>query len=980
MRGNEPAAEAQNKPDVWETFLVGLRYRDGRIIQLTGNRPVSLDKSEYVWFVYNGKVDVFIAHAEDGQPVGARNHLFRVSARHVMFGMNLQDTPISLMMVGAPGTQLLRVSLSSLVDLATDAEFTELVALAVDDWITLLSSIIPDALPPRDHEILEPDANITLKNTDIAYPRKGVVWVKHLAGSSLVAGNDTIPLQEADYPFPISTQTWLQSVGPSKLAVADTETAFSQPEAWTWLERFHQVALKSIIAKSAQEQAAESSRLADKVRADSQGMKRAYSELASILSPEVSLPNLTEGQEPLLVACQLVGNAMGVSISAPPSALKQLSQSRVLYNIAAASRIRMRKVALRGRWWKDDNGPFLAFLGEEKRPVALLPTSGHSYALHDPVSNTQTPVDAILASQLDFLAVSFYRPFPNRPLKASDLIKFGLQTSRRDLISVLVMGLFVGLLGIIPPIAIGTLFDTIIPGAQQSLLLQVAALLLVVAITTALFQITRDSAVLRIEGKMESTLQAATIDRLFDLPPRFFRDYTAGDLGMRAMGIGVIRQTLSRVAVAAVLSSLFSIFNLILLFAYSSTLAVTALILVVILIAIIVIAGFIQVRYERAMVAVEGRLSGTVLQFVNGISKFRVAGAEQRAFAFWARGFTEQRSAAYKARTIANRLIIFDSIFPIIASMVIFWLAVSSTNPLSIGAFLAFNAAFVQFLGNAIGLGAAFTEVLQIVPTYERVKPVLQTLPEVDEAKADPGEQSGSIEISHVSFRYTEDGPLVLNDISLTINPNEFVAFVGPSGSGKSTILRLLLGFEKPESGAILYDGHDLAGLDVRSVRRQIGAVLQTDKVMTRDIYTNIVGSTGLGMEEAWEAATMAGLDEDIKWMPMGMQTLVSEGGSTLSGGQRQRLLIARAIAPKPRMIFFDEATSALDNRTQEIISKSLESLAATKVVIAHRLSTIMKADRIYVVEKGHIVQTGNYQELIEQVGLFAELAKRQLG
>jgi ATP-binding cassette subfamily C protein len=311
--------------------------------------------------------------------------------------------------------------------------------------------------------------------------------------------------------------------------------------------------------------------------------------------------------------------------------------------------------------------------------------------------------------------------------------------------------------------------------------------------------------------------------------------------------------------------------------------------------------------------------------------------------------------------------------------MVIFWLTVSSTNRLSTGSFLAFNAAFVQFLTNAIALGAAFTAVLQVVPTYERVKPLLQALPEVDDAKSDPGELGGSIEVSHVSFRYTENGPLVLSDVSLTVNPNEFVAFVGPSGSGKSTILRLLLGFEKPEAGAILYDGHDLSGLDVRSVRRQIGVVLQSGKVMTADIYTNIVGASGLSIEDAWEAARMAGFDEDLKYMPMGMQTLVNEGGSTLSGGQRQRLLIARAIATKPRMIFFDEATSALDNRTQEIISRSLESLAATKVVIAHRLSTIMKADHIYVVEKGQIVQHGAYQELINQTGLFADLAQRQI-
>jgi NHLM bacteriocin system ABC transporter ATP-binding protein len=979
MRGNGATPEAQNEPSAWDTFLIGLRYREGRIVELAGNNPIFLNDNENVWFVYSGKADVFTSHVENGVPVGQRIHLFRVTDRQALFGINMLDRPIGLMVAGVQDTQLLRVSRATLVELARNPEFAQLVATVVGDWIALLSSVMSSGLPPRDHEALEPGSEIALEENQVAYPNRGVVWVKHLSGISRVAGTVNVSLQEADNLFPISTYTWLQSVGQSKLQIIDTETALSHHDAWIYLERFHNVVLNSIVANTNQEEAAESKRLEDKVKADSLHMKDAFSELASILYPDIRTVTVDGGQDPLLVACELVGKALNITIKAPPGALGQVSQVRALTNIVAASRIRMRKVALRSEWWNDDHGPLVGFLGQEHRPVALLPTARRSYVLHDPVNGTKAPVTPDLASQLDFHAVSFYRPFPVRPLSASDLIRFGIQACRRDLLTLILMGVIVGLLGIALPIATGTIFDTIIPSAQQSLLLQAAALLLVVALTTAAFQITRDIAVLRIEGKMEASLQAATIDRLLDLPPRFFRNYTSGDLGMRAMGIGLIRQTLSRVAIAAILSSFFSIFNLILLFIYSGTLAFAALVIVLILIAVIVAAGYIQVRYERATVAVEGRISGTVLQFINGIAKFRVAGAEPRAFAFWARQFTEQRRLAYRARTISNRLATFNAVFPVLSAMAVFWLAVSNGSRLSTGAFLAFNAAFAQFLSNAIALGAAFTAVLQVVPTYERVKPLLQTLPEVDDAKSDPGELRGSIEVSHVSFRYSENGPLVLNDVSLSINPNEFVAFVGPSGSGKSTILRLLLGFEKPESGAILYDGHDLSGLDVRSVRRQIGVVLQGGKVMTADIFTNITGSSGLTLEDAWEAARLAGLDEDLTEMPMGMQTLVNEGGSTLSGGQRQRLLIARAIVNKPRIIFFDEATSALDNRTQDIISRSLESLAATKVVIAHRLSTIMKADRIFVVQKGQIVQSGTYEELLDQTGLFADLAKRQI-
>jgi NHLM bacteriocin system ABC transporter ATP-binding protein len=984
MEGTGATAEAQNESNAWNTFLMSLRYREGRISELVGNNPIVLDDADYAWFVYRGKADVFVSHVESGQPVGARTHLFRVSDRHAVFGMSRaaqpegESTALALLVGGAQGTQLLRVSRATLDQLGRE-EFADLVAMVLDNWISLLSSTLTSALPPRDHEVLEPGREISLGADQVAYPRRGVVWVKHLAGSSQVAGATEIALGEADGFFPISMQTWLRPTQAMRLQVIDTQAGLKQGDVWNYLKAFHSVVLNSLRATAQREEAAESQRLNDKVQSDLLRMKDAYFELASILYPEATVSSVEIGQDPLLTASQLVGNALHITIKAYPRALTELSQNRALLNIAAASRVRIRKVALRGEWWHEDNGPLLAFQGEERHPVALLPTSTRSYVLIDPVTQTRQPVDAALARQLDFHGVSFYRPFPDRPLRAMDLLRFGLQACRRDLMTLLLMGLLVGLLGITMPIAVGAIFDTIIPSAQPSLLLQISVLLLVVALSTAAFQITRDLAVLRIEGKMEVALESATFDRLLDLPPAFFRNYTAGDLGLRALGIGVIRQTLSRVAVSALLSSVFSIFNLILLFFYSAPLAVAALVLVLILTTVIIAAGYIQVRYERAMSAVQGRISGTVLQFINGIAKFRVAGAEQRAFAFWARAFSEQRRLAYKARLVANRLAIFTTVFSVVASMIIFWLTASSAGQLSTGGFLAFNAAFVQFLANAVALGTAFTAVLQVVPIYERVQPLLHTLPEVDDAKSDPGELSGSIEVSHISFRYTPNGPLILTDVSLQINPNEFVAFVGPSGSGKSTILRLLLGFETPEAGAILFDGHDLSGLDVRAVRRQIGVVLQSGKVMSADIYTNIAGSSGLSMDDAWEAARMAGLEEDIIFMPMGMQTVVNEGGSTLSGGQRQRLLIARAIASKPRIIFFDEATSALDNRTQEIISKSLESLAATKVVIAHRLSTIINADRIYVVAKGQIVQSGTYQELIQQSGLFAELATRQL-
>jgi ATP-binding cassette subfamily C protein len=426
------------------------------------------------------------------------------------------------------------------------------------------------------------------------------------------------------------------------------------------------------------------------------------------------------------------------------------------------------------------------------------------------------------------------------------------------------------------------------------------------------------------------------------------------------------------------LTGVFSIFNVFLLFYFSAPLAVIVVLTVSAAFAVSILAGYRRLLQQRVLADVEGQISGMVFQFLNGISKFRAAGVENRAFTEWARRFSVQRQLSFHAGLINNRLTVFNSIFPILAAMLIFAFALQDTE-MTTGTFLAFFAAFTQFLLAVLTLSNALVVLFEVVPTYERLKPITTSTPEVDETKASPGTLTGEIEISRVSFRYTADGPQILHDVSFQIQAGEFVAIVGPSGSGKSTLLRLLLGFEQPEAGALYLDGQDLNNLDITAVRQQLGVVLQNGQVMTGDIFSNIIGVANLTLEDAWAAAEVAGLKYDIENMPMGMHTLVSEGGSTLSGGQRQRLLIARAIARKPRILFFDEATSALDNQTQAAVSSSLENLDATRIVIAHRLSTIINADRIFVMDKGRIVQQGKYADLIREPGLFADLARRQL-
>lgn len=681
----------------------------------------------------------------------------------------------------------------------------------------------------------------------------------------------------------------------------------------------------------------------------------------------------------LYIACKMVGEHIGINVK-PPNA-NQLNNTRdPVALIANNSGFRCRQVVLKDRWWHDDNGSLLAFIEDNDSPVALIQKTPKCYVLVDPDTGSEQLVTGQIAGTIAPVAYMFYRPLPEKPLQVMDIIRFGLPKSmKRDIVVMLLMGIAGGLLGMFVPIANGILFDAIIPASDSGLLLQMGLVLLSVIVSLFLLDLTRNMAMLRIEGRMDSSIQAAVWDRLLSLPVTFFRGYSAGDLSMRANSINAIRQSLSGVALTAIFGGIFSSFNFFLLFYYDVKMALAAAVMVFIATVVTIVIGILQVKRQRMLLHIEGKITGTILQIINGITKFRMAAAEKRAFFIWAKLFGEMKETDFQARTLANIHAVFNVFFPVVTTIVLFHMIASGSNVLSPGKFIAFYAAFSTFLGAMLMMSSAVVSSLNILPLYERAKPILQTIPEVLESRNDSGELTGEIEVKHIHFRYKADQPSVLHDLNLHIHSGEFIALVGASGCGKSTLLRLLLGFESPESGSILLDGQDLKMLDIRSVRSQFGVVLQNGKVMSGDIFTNIVGSSNLTIDEAWEAAEMAGLDEDIRQMPMGMHTMVSEGGSTLSGGQRQRLLIARAIAKKPGILLFDEATSALDNVTQATVSKSLEMLKATRIVIAHRLSTIRNADRILVLDKGHIVQAGSYDELMQREGLFSELAKRQL-
>ncbi len=1006
---------------------VGARAREhilmyGSPTDVGSDRPFAV-AGDLLWFVESGFVDVFmVTTGSDGQ-TGPREHIARVVQGGALIGFGAPlPTGASLLAVGAADTRLWSLAIADLREaiarddariavaphddvvpseardlLVTENSLRHDVVLLAERWAASICAGITSDAPPRKNvaELLG-DGTVSLTIGTSARPSVDLVWID-VEGIALLAGRAALPLASGVL-HPIARALWVKAASP--LEIRSVPSADIGDALWTSLANLQVTALQAAMENAARAVDAVEKRRARQAEENASALGGALRTLAGAMRltgddrrPNRARPRDDGAYDALLTAMRRVGEVVGVTIT-PPETLAWVGVEEPVDAVARSSRFRTRRVMLTGQWWKRDAGPLLGFLdgGSSREAVALLPRPGGGYDMHRK-SQPKVRVTAASAALLIPTGTAIYRPFPATSLALRDVLRFALHGCWRDIIVVGLLGAVGGALAMVIPFSIGLLFDTVIPSADRSQLLQLAMVLIVVAMASMTFELVRTIALLRVEGRMQVTVQAALWDRLLELPTSFFRTYAAGDLAVRAMSIDGIRALLTGTVTTALVAGIFSVFNFAMMFVYSSALAWRGMALILVLLVVTLVAGWLQLSTQRHVSTLRGKTSGLVLQLLSSIAKLRVAGAEVRAFAIWARHFGEQRRQQFRSRFVRNAYGTLNIALPTFALMVIFAAATAMmqadaaaaargaapTAPLRTGEFLAFLAAFSACLAGTLSTGASLLTAAGIVPLYEQARPIFTTAPEVGETKRDPGILEGDIEAQHLRFRYLPDAPLVLNDLSFRIRPGECIALVGPSGSGKSSIIRALLGFEALETGSIYLDGHDMSGLDMRAVRRQIGVVLQQSRLNAGDIYANIVGSSLATEEDAWAAAEMAGLATDIREMPMGMNTVISEGGGTLSGGQRQRLMIARAFVRRPKIVLFDEATSALDNHAQAIVSESLAKLRATRIIVAHRLSTVMGADRILVVMSGQIVEHGTYAELMRLNGAFAELARRQL-
>ncbi|MDD6051711.1 MAG: NHLP bacteriocin export ABC transporter permease/ATPase subunit [Clostridiales bacterium] len=701
----------------------------------------------------------------------------------------------------------------------------------------------------------------------------------------------------------------------------------------------------------------------------------AFAQMANLVSSERVISSLTNDRK---LAEEAIGDILRYYHVRSQDVPEQLTDvNEVLEYLLRPSGIMRRTVKLTKDWYQDAVG---AMLGTKKdgSVVALLPRGAGGYTCKDYATGKTMRINRKNADEFDEDAICFYLPFPLRRLGIADLLTYCFRQLRAwDYALMLLLAALATALGLVTPAISRYLYGPVLSLGSKALLVGAVLTLLCVMLSNSLLSVIRSILGASITTRMELSVESAVMMRVLSLPVDFFKQYSAGELSSRVGHISNLCSMMLNAVFSTGLTAVFSLVYIAQVFAYAPALAMPAIIITLLTVAVSLITTMMQMRISEKQLTEAGKESGMVYALLGGVAKIKNAGAEKRAFARWSRQYTNAARYLYQPPMLLRLSGTFTTAITLLGTIVLYYAAISSQ--LAMADYMAFSSAYGMVSGAFTALAGIVITLAQIRPVLKLVQPILETEPEVDLNRQVVTRLRGGIELNNVSFRYNDSMPFVLDDLSLKIRPGQYVAIVGKTGCGKSTLMRILLGFEKPQKGAVYYDGRDISTMDLKSLRRKIGVVMQSGSLFQGDIYSNItISAPQLTLEEAWEAAEMAGMAEDIRKMPMGMNTLISEGQGGISGGQRQRLMIARAIAPKPKILMFDEATSALDNITQRTVSESLDKLKCTRIVIAHRLSTIRHCDRIIVLDKGKIVEDGTYEELLGLNGYFSELVKRQ--
>ena len=950
-----------------------------------------LDSEEHFWIVERGYVDVFAVRIDaEGDSAEHRRRPFvaRVEEGGGFTGVaaiaSRLEPPHRLALLAVPGRDTV-LQTRRRRDLAARNAFTLDSVMLIDTWVSALSEFAAhvNETDYRRLELLEADPGVPYEaDAQISAHHLDVLWVSANRPLSFV-GDGRLTL-DAGEVLPLTERTWFSLPEPAEVTALRTPGAIQTERLWRSLDRFTEFLLViSELVWHAQVNR-KMSREARHSRAKADTRDMMYRNLLEVLKGPSKLPPAGGANEPLRAAVEAVAMAQGVPrpLNFAKAPVRSTDVRHAVAQLIQPSGLRLRPIRLEPGWEREDGPSFLGFDAEDKtRPLAVTRYGGRFRAF-DPSSGDSRTVGPGLAKRIAATAVKLYAPLPAGVRTGLDATLEALRGARRDIAWIVGTAALTGLLALLVPVLTGKLLGEIIPRVDWPMWVAALIALALGSLFTAVLSVVGALSMLRIETRADEALQAAVWSRLVSLPATFFRKYVAGDLADRANGVTMIRRILTGATAGGVISGVFSLFSYALLFWYNVELALWAGAIMIVLAGGTWFFSVRQIRHHREAFRAQGAIDGLVVQMIAAIDKLRQTNTEVHLLARWAELYGKQKLETLKARYWSAGLASFTPLFSTFATMAILALifynliAVETPDEFTLSDFISFHSAFGQFLGGMTGVAGSMTAMVAIIPLFERVQPILEAAPEFSGTPL--GEIRGRLEFQNVTFSYPASSREVLRQVTIDIQPGERVAFVGPSGAGKSTLYRLLLGFEQPTEGTVLVDGRDLATLEMGSVRRQMGVVLQHMNVISGSIYKNISSNVALTMDQAWEAARMTGLAEDIESMPMGMHTMLPEGGGGLSGGQKQRLLLARALASKPSVLLLDEPTSMLDNRSQAVIQQTLRRMNSTQVIIAHRLTTVQDVDRIYVLKDGEIVEMGSFEQLMGLGGEFARLARRQ--
>ena len=946
-----------------------------------GNWPIRLDDPERVWFVESGWLDVFAARLREDGTEADFKHLVRASPGRLVFEAPPDDGELVLMAKGLPDTALRRLERTALIEAGLGAEL----AAQVDAWVEDLAAAVARDVtfnPRRDGFVAAGGRDGGANMNGVVSTRRGVAWLSSTEGALSYLGTED-PDPDGSGLVPVTAASWVTVHGPAPVAAAATGDLHREGRLFAVLTEFHRLALTAddlnrrlLLADAANLRTA---RARHRIRSE----QRARRSLFGVLERR---PPPGAYDSALLAALRIVGGREDIRFVAPPRAANDEApptRNAAVTEILAASGVRARRVDLApgDRWWLGDSGALLAFRTEDGAPVALLPGAAGRYRAVDPESGRSTPLNARYAATLDRAAYFCYRPLPpDRLAGARAVLRAALGRRAGDLPRFILAGLLAGAAMLAPPVLLGVFAGEVLPAGQASLLAPIALLMVLLALIAALLQMLEGTALMRLEGRAAARIGAALWDRMLGLPAAFFRRFTAGDLATRAMVFQGLRDQVSGIVAGALLSVLFLLPTFVLLFIYDRRLGWLGLAFGLAALAVTAVFGLRQLPHHRRLLAVSRRQASVLMQLIGGVAKLRASGAESTAFTLWAGGYLQQKRTELRLGQLNERLAALLAAMPLFATAALFAAAVTPGATVPVEHFLPAYAAFMVFATAVAALGGAVSAIAAIVPACEQVAPILAAVPRDPTAADVVPELAGDVRLDNVTFRYAEDGPMVLHGVSIHARAGEFVALVGESGCGKSTLFRLALGLEQPLSGAVYYDGRDLSHLNRSALRRHVGMVVQDASLRPRTVLDNIIGfASDLSIDDAWQAARRAAVAPDIEAMPMGMYTATGEAGAAFSGGQVQRIMLAGALARNPSVLFLDEATNWLDNTTQAQVARQIENLSITRIVSAHRLSTIREADRIYVLQAGRVVQEGRFDELMQTEGVFRALVRRQM-